>query len=92
MQNIPLKLNYDGSELTGFAVPLIRSNYDKPEAFDIIINKAFLGTLRITSDDGRMDTAQDPILVKIITDYLRNWYQPVAGIKAIYTSSSMSKE
>ena len=76
MQDIPLSITYNGSKLTGLAVPLVRSNYEQPDAFDIIINKAFMGTLRVNSEDGRMDTAQDPVLVKIITDYLRGWYEP----------------
>ena len=77
MQDIPLTITYNGNKLTGFAVPLVRSNYERPDAFDIIINKAFLGTLRVNSEDGKMDTAQDPILVKMIADYLRGWYEPV---------------
>lgn len=80
MQDIPLTIDHKGRHLTGIAVPLGRSALDQPTSFDIIIDKAFLGTLRWHADQWRMDTHQDPQLVDKIGKYILAWYvRPIDG-------------
>jgi hypothetical protein len=82
MQDVPLTIEFKGKELKGFAVPLLRSSQEKPTAFDIIIDKAFLGTLRLDKDGWRMDMHQDKELIDRIGNYIIAWYNtPETGIE-----------
>ena len=47
---------------------------DQPNSYDIIIEKAFLGTLRWNDKGWKMDTYQDPKLVEKIGKYILAWY------------------
>ena len=79
--------------MKGFAVPLINSNGEKPEAFDIIIDKAFMGTLRLKGGSWKMDSLQDPDLVQLIANTLTDWYQPATGKwPTLYMSTSARTE
>ncbi|HWJ92560.1 MAG TPA: hypothetical protein VNR87_15690 [Flavisolibacter sp.] len=79
MQDVPLTIDFKGRQLTGFAVPLLRSAQEKPTAFDIIIDKAFLGTLRLDPGGWRMDMHQDKELIQVIGNYILAWYNPEPG-------------
>lgn len=74
MQDIPLDFSYKGKQMVGIAVPLGRSSEEKPAAYDIIIDKAFLGTLRCNSREWKLDTDQDPQLVEKICGHIQAWY------------------
>ena len=93
MQDIPLTISFRGREMKGFAVPLVNSISDKPAAFDIIIDKAFMGTLRLQGGSWKMDTLQDPDLVQLIASTLTEWYQPAKGAwPTLYMSTSARTE
>ena len=75
MQDVPLTIDFRGRQLHGFAVPLVRSTQERPAAFDIIMDKVFLGTLRLKEAGWKMDTEQDPDLVEVIGRYILAWYE-----------------
>jgi hypothetical protein len=75
MQDVPLAIEFKGKRLKGFAVPLGNSPQGRPTAFDIIIDKAFLGTLRLNGQGWRMDTQQDPQLIETLGTYILSWYE-----------------
>jgi hypothetical protein len=74
MQDVPLLLDFNGKQLKGFAVPLSRTAQQVPTTFDIIVDKAFLGTLRCDAQGWKMDTAQDPKLVSALGRCILSWY------------------
>ena len=74
MQDVPLMIDYKGKQMTGFAVPLANTIQEKPTTFDIIIDKAFLGTLRLNGQGWKMDKEHDPTLVDMIGRYITAWY------------------
>jgi hypothetical protein len=83
MQDVPLTIEFRGKQMTGFAVPLLRSSQEKPAAFDIIIDKAFLGTLRLDENGWCMDMHQDKELIDRIGNYIQAWYNnPEEGIES----------
>jgi len=75
MQDVPLMIDYKGKQMTGFAVPLANSIQERPTVFDIIIDKAFLGTLRKNAQGWKMDKEQDPHLIELIGRYISAWYE-----------------
>ena len=74
MQDVPLMIDYKGKQMTGFAVPLANSIQERPTVFDIIIDKAFLGTLRMNAQGWKMDKEKDPHLIELIGRYISAWY------------------
>ena len=74
MQDIPLTIDFKGRHMKGIAVPLGRSALDQPPSFDIIIDKAFMGTLRWNAQGWKMDAHHDPQLVDKIGKYILDWY------------------
>ncbi len=81
MQDIPLSINYKGKLLTGFAVPLGKLTFDESTAFDIIINKAFLGTLRWNENGWKMDSFQEAGLIEKIGTFIWAWYtRPIDSV------------
>lgn len=74
MQDVPLFLEFNGKQMKGFAVPLSRTSQQVPTTFDIIVDKAFLGTLRCDAQGWKMDTAQDPRLVSALGRCILSWY------------------
>jgi hypothetical protein len=83
MQDVPLTIEFRGKQMTGFAVPLLRSSQEKPLAFDIIIDKAFMGTLRLDAEGWRMDMHQDKELIDRIGNSIQAWYNNAAdGIES----------
>ena len=81
MQDVPLSLEYNGKQLKGFAVPLTRSAQQVPTTFDIIVDKAFLGTLRCDAQGWKMDTAQDPRLISALGRCILSWYINMPELK-----------
>jgi hypothetical protein len=91
MQDVPLTIEFRGKQMTGFAVPLLRSSHEKPAAFDIIIDKAFLGTLRLGAEGWRMDMHQDKELIERIGNYIIAWYsKPETGQESDPEMSAIS--
>lgn len=81
MQDIPLSFDYKGKLWKGFAVPLGRLAINEPTSFDIIIEKAFLGTLRWSSMGWKMDAPQDQQFVEKIGKFIMAWYaRPIDSI------------
>ena len=79
MQDVPLSIDYNGKQMKGFAVPLAQHAQQVPTTFDIIVDKAFLGTLRCDAHGWTMDTAQDPKLVSALGRCILSWYINVPG-------------
>lgn len=88
MQDVPLTIRYREKEMKGFAVPLIKSTGERPAVFDIIIDKAFLGSLHFNGKEWYMDTEQDRELVQLIGQYLTEWYDPSVVKPMIFMGSS----
>ena len=74
MEDVPIAIVYKGKKLKGFAVPLARFAQDYPSSFDIIIDKAFLGTLRHSQEGWTMDTNQEAGLVEALAHCVMAWY------------------
>ncbi|HEX6334186.1 MAG TPA: hypothetical protein VFZ78_08155 [Flavisolibacter sp.] len=74
MNDVPLSFDYNGKHITGVAVPL-NEEKEIPTAFDLIIDKAFLGTLRCNPKGWMIDTEQDPQLIQVIGRYIHAWYE-----------------
>src|SRR3982751_6648973 len=84
MQDVPLSFFLHGEQLNGLAVPLWRYSNEKPRAFDIILNKAFLGTLRLGPQGWKMDTQQDAGLIEILGRLMQEWYGPFKELPVEY--------
>ena len=84
MQDVPIILDYQGKQFLGFAVPLPRNFEAVPTAFDIIIDKAFLGTLRRSRDSWSMDPEMAGGLVPALGQYIDEWYDQSSGRKEAY--------
>jgi hypothetical protein len=88
MQDVPLTIEFKGRQFIGFAVPLGNSMQKRPTAFDIIIDKAFLGTLRQTEQGWKMDTEQDPEFLEILGKYILGWYAPGSELREAHLKGS----
>ncbi|MFL5738842.1 MAG: hypothetical protein ACJ75B_01385 [Flavisolibacter sp.] len=90
MEDVPIAIVYKGKKLNGFAVPLARSEQDYPSSFDIIVDKAFLGTLRHSQGGWTMDTNQESELVEALGHCVMAWYDsetsPENGLNSHHSS------
>jgi len=76
MQNVPIRLDYKGRELTGVADPVETSAEDGvPRSLIVYLSGKYLGTLECSPEGWRLDRPAEPDLVEELGNYIHAWYE-----------------
>ena len=76
VQNVPIRIDFRGRQITGVADPVSTSIEDGiPRSLILYLHGRYMGLLQFSQEGWTLDRPADPELVETLGNYIYAWYE-----------------